>query len=63
MSGEKFEVTLSLSKEALELLGVIGTNYVAAGLASDMPVVYSDAIALELSSEIENALVIPGPKP
>jgi hypothetical protein len=64
MSDEKIEVKLTLSREALDLLAVIGANYVSAGLASDMPVEYSDEIAHELASEIDLATTLPfEPKP
>lgn len=59
MSDEKIEVKLSLSREAFELLAVIGTNYVSAGLAADMPVEYSEEIAHELASEIDLATSLP----
>lgn len=63
MSEEKIEVTLRLTREALDLLAAIGVNYVAAGLSSDMPVVYSEKIAHELASEIDAATTFPALKP
>lgn len=47
----------------MNLLAAIGTNYVAAGLAADMPVEYSDEIAHELAREIETATTLPVLKP
>jgi len=63
MPEEKIEVTISMSREAMNLLAAIGTNYVAAGLAADMPVEYSDEIAHELAREIETATTLPVLKP
>ena len=64
MLDDKMEVKMTLSRKAFELLAVIGTNYVSAGLASDMPVDYSDEIAHELASEIDLATSLSfGPKP
>jgi hypothetical protein len=49
---DRIEITMTLSRGAIELLEAVGMHYVAAGLAADMPVEYNDKIANELASEI-----------